>query len=76
MTWLYGPRENTCLQGTYSGQHKNNHVIIYKYSPKSHMDGKNLLHIVGGQLICVIWIINIINTHYPTQLPDLLVPEK
>ncbi len=25
----YGPRENTCLQGTYEGQYKNNHVIMY-----------------------------------------------
>ncbi len=25
----YGSRENTCLQGTYKGQYKNNHVIIY-----------------------------------------------
>ncbi len=24
--WAYGPWENTCLQGTYSGQYKNNNV--------------------------------------------------
>ncbi len=29
--WAYSHRENTCLQGTYSGQYKINHVIIYKY---------------------------------------------
>ncbi len=32
LPWAYDPRKNTCLLCTYSGQNKNNHVIIYKYT--------------------------------------------
>ncbi len=34
---LWPSGENTFLQATYSGQYKNNHVIIYKYyMPTTH----------------------------------------
>ena len=63
---------NRCLLSLYKIENSQN----IKYLPKAHVNGQNFLHVVCGQFILYIWIVDIVNSHHTAQFLNLHLPVK